>query len=59
MAGVFGDVQTRIEEWSKEHNPLFAGPQADWLALVPFIGLIVVLYVAARRAIVPAQNETR
>jgi putative OPT family oligopeptide transporter len=59
LAGVYGDVQTSIEEWSKEHNPLFAGPQADWLALVPFIGLILLLYAVARRAIVPAENRTR
>jgi putative OPT family oligopeptide transporter len=59
VAGLFGDVQTRIEEWSKQHNPLFAGPHADWLALVPFIGLVFVLYAVARRAIVPAESRTR
>ena len=49
VAGLFSDVQTRIEEWSKEHNPLFAGPHADLLALVPFVALVLVLYAVARR----------
>ena len=56
VAGLFADVQTRIEEWSKEHNPLFAGPQADMLALVPFIGLILVLYAVAGRGNLPARK---
>jgi putative OPT family oligopeptide transporter len=59
VAGLFADVQTRIEDWSKQHNPLFAGPQADVLALVPFIGLILVLYAVARATKAPASQRSR
>jgi putative OPT family oligopeptide transporter len=57
VAGLFADVQTRIEEWSKEHNPLFAGPHSDLLALLPFIALILVLYAVAQRAGAPARES--
>ncbi len=48
LAGLFGDVQTRIDEWSKHNNPLFEGSYADVLALVPFIALSVLLFLVAR-----------
>jgi hypothetical protein len=31
--------------WASEHNPFFDGPNADWLALIPFVVLIGVLYL--------------
>jgi putative OPT family oligopeptide transporter len=51
LAGVYGDLQTRIEEWSKEHNPLFAGPNADVLALLPFLVIIGLLYAVGRELV--------
>jgi len=48
LAGVFGDVQTRIDEWSKHNNPLFEGPYSDVLALAPFVALSVLLFLVAR-----------
>jgi hypothetical protein len=59
VAGLFADVQTRIEDWSKQHNPLFSGPQADMLALVPFIGLMLILYAVARATGAPASQRSR
>jgi hypothetical protein len=50
VAGLFGDVQARIDAWSKHNNPLFEGPYADILALVPFVALAVLLYSVAQRA---------
>jgi putative OPT family oligopeptide transporter len=49
VAGVMGDVQTRIDDWAKTHNPLFDGPNADVLSLVPFFALAAVLLAAAVR----------
>jgi hypothetical protein len=37
-----------FEEWALEHNPLFAGPNADWLGLVPFVLITLLLYVVGR-----------
>jgi putative OPT family oligopeptide transporter len=37
-----------FEEWASENNPLFAGPNADWLGLVPFVLITLLLYVVGR-----------
>jgi hypothetical protein len=36
MAGVLEPVDAVLARWATEHNPFFAGPKADLLALVPF-----------------------
>ncbi|MBI4951843.1 MAG: oligopeptide transporter, OPT family [Myxococcales bacterium] len=52
VTGALGDVSTKIEAWSREHNPFFekgiAGIPADLLALVPFVVLTVLLWLAGR-----------
>jgi putative OPT family oligopeptide transporter len=56
LAGIFGDVQTQIEEWAKVHNPLFEGPNADALSLIPFALICGLLYgIAARMPRVAAK----
>jgi uncharacterized oligopeptide transporter (OPT) family protein len=47
VSGVFEGLDAKLTGWA-EHNPFFAGPNADWLALVPFVGLTVVLYWVGR-----------
>jgi hypothetical protein len=37
-----------FEEWAVENNPLFAGPNADLLGLVPFVLITALLYVVGR-----------
>ena len=37
-----------FEEWAKAHNPLFQGPHADLLGLIPFLVLTVLLYIVGR-----------
>ncbi|NUO48525.1 MAG: hypothetical protein HOV80_06680 [Polyangiaceae bacterium] len=49
VAGIFGDLQTRIEEWAKVNNPLFEGPNADVLSLIPFALICGLLYGIAAR----------
>ncbi|NUO48637.1 MAG: oligopeptide transporter, OPT family [Polyangiaceae bacterium] len=49
VAGIFGDLQTQIEEWAKVHNPLFEGPNADALSLIPFALICGLLYGIAAR----------
>ena len=34
--------------WSTASNPFFEGPNSDWLAMVPFIALAVLLYLVGR-----------
>ena len=39
------------EEWSTAHNPLFEGANSDLLGLIPFLILMVLLYLAGREVI--------
>jgi putative OPT family oligopeptide transporter len=54
VAGVMGDVQTKIEEWAKANNPMFSGPNADLLSVIPFAALSALLYFIAIRVEKPA-----
>jgi hypothetical protein len=38
-------------------NPFFTGPNADWLALIPFVALVGFLYLVAREKLL-AQKTT-
>jgi OPT family oligopeptide transporter len=38
----------RLAAWANAHNPFFAGPHADLLALIPFALLCVLLYLVGR-----------
>jgi uncharacterized oligopeptide transporter (OPT) family protein len=53
VAGVLGHLDARITKWAETSNPFFAGPNADWLALLPFLALAAFLYLTARRALPP------
>ncbi len=48
MAGAMGNVDSGITRWAGAHNPFFAGPNSNWLALLPFIALTVCLYLVGR-----------
>ncbi len=37
-----------VEDWSTAHNPFFAGANADYLALVPFLVICLLLYLVGR-----------
>jgi putative OPT family oligopeptide transporter len=41
-------VQKSFATWAKESNPFFEGPNADWLAMIPFWILTVILYYVGR-----------
>ncbi|MCL4756160.1 MAG: oligopeptide transporter, OPT family [Myxococcales bacterium] len=49
VAGVMGDVQTKIDDWAKHNNPLFEGPSSDALSMIPFIAIAALLYSVAVR----------
>jgi uncharacterized oligopeptide transporter (OPT) family protein len=49
MAGVLGDMQTKIEDFAAANNPFFAGDHADALSMIPFVALAVLLYITAIR----------
>lgn len=48
MAGVLSSVDKGITDWSTANNPLFNGPLSDALSVIPFIVLIMLLYLVGR-----------
>jgi hypothetical protein len=50
MAGVWGRLDFALTQWASSHNPFFAGPHSDWLALLPFAALTWVLCQVGRKA---------
>ncbi|MCP5517664.1 MAG: oligopeptide transporter, OPT family [Verrucomicrobiales bacterium] len=50
IAGALGTLDSRITDWARAGNPFFAGPHADWLALLPFAALTLFLYLVGREA---------
>jgi uncharacterized oligopeptide transporter (OPT) family protein len=50
VAGALGDLEAALTRWGEVHNPFFAGPNADWLSMVPFLLLTITLYLTARGA---------
>ena len=51
MAGALSRADSALTAWATVHNPLFAGPDCDLLALIPFAALCALLYLAARELI--------
>lgn len=48
IAGGLGTVDAKITDWAVAHNRFFEGPNADWLALLPFAVLTAFLYLVGR-----------
>jgi hypothetical protein len=57
VQGVTTKLDSRIITWASDHNPFFAGPNADWLALIPFLVLVVLLYLTGRQMHLPPHRE--
>ncbi len=57
VAGAFGEVDTAITKWAEAVNPFFAGAKADWLALLPFAGLTLFLYLVGRELLLRPQAK--
>ncbi len=48
MAGALPGVDSTLTRWAEVTNPFYAGPNSDWLALLPFLLLTCLLYLVAR-----------
>jgi len=48
MAGVLEPLDSAVTAWARAHNPFYAGPYADLLALVPFAVLGFTLLLVGR-----------
>src|SRR6478752_5560317 len=48
LAGVMGNFDAALQRWASGHNPFYEGPWADLLSLLPFLGLMLLLWLVAR-----------
>jgi len=51
-------VDAAITKWAAAFNPFFTGPNSDWLALLPFATLTLVLYLVGRDLLLRDRNQT-
>lgn len=47
-AGVLTDFDSKLTKWAEAANPFFAGASSDLLSLIPYAGLLLLLYWVAR-----------
>jgi uncharacterized oligopeptide transporter (OPT) family protein len=52
------EFNKHVEEWAGAHNPFFNSGNADMLSLIPFIILIILLYLAGREVILRGKENT-
>jgi uncharacterized oligopeptide transporter (OPT) family protein len=48
LAGFAAKFDASVTAWSTEHNPFFAGESADLLSIIPFVLIVLALYLAGR-----------
>src|SRR5260221_5582085 len=53
---MFADFKATIQNWSTV-NPFFQGAHSDLLALIPFLALIIVLYLTGREVILSGRKS--
>jgi putative OPT family oligopeptide transporter len=59
FAGLWKERSDLIEHWSRANNPFFAGPWADMLSLLPFLVLMIILYLVGREVLLaPKRRRT-
>ncbi len=49
IADIFG-------EWAKAYNPFYAGENADWLGMIPFWILALILYYVGRELLLTGKK---
>jgi hypothetical protein len=59
LAGLpsLGEFNEGVEKWAAAHNPFFTGSNADLLSLIPFVVLMILLYLAGREAILAGRKN--
>ncbi len=50
-------VQDSFGEWAAKSNPFFDGPNADWLAMIPFCVLALILYYVGRELLLTGKKN--
>ena len=56
LAGALDKIDAAVASWAAARNPFFAGPNADWFSLLPFILLTIFLYLVGREVLLSNKN---
>jgi uncharacterized oligopeptide transporter (OPT) family protein len=56
MAGVMSEFTETVTNWSTLNNRFFDGPWSDALSMIPFVILIVILYLTGRETILSSRK---
>jgi hypothetical protein len=59
MAGVLDKADIFFTKWARENNPMFEGPNADLLAMLPFAVITVLLYMVGREMVLSGRAKAR
>jgi hypothetical protein len=57
IAGALPRADAALTDWAEKYNPFFAGANADWLALLPFVALTCFLYLVGREVFLAGKTE--
>jgi putative OPT family oligopeptide transporter len=57
FAGLWKERSEHVELWSRANNPFFAGPWADLLSLLPFVILMIILYLVGREVLLAPKRR--
>jgi uncharacterized oligopeptide transporter (OPT) family protein len=52
-------LQDSSGEWAKTSNPFFAGPNSDWLGMIPFLLLAILLYYVGREMLLSGRKTLK
>ena len=56
FAGVWKERSDLVEHWSRANNPFFNGPWSDLLSMVPFVVLMIILYLVGREKLLASKR---
>jgi putative OPT family oligopeptide transporter len=59
FAGLWKERSDAIEHWARDHNPFFNGDWANLLSLLPFLVIMILLYLVGRELLLaPKRNRS-
>jgi putative OPT family oligopeptide transporter len=57
FAGVWKERSDLVEHWSTTNNPFFGGPWSDLLSMIPFVILMIILYLVGREKLLAPRTR--
>jgi putative OPT family oligopeptide transporter len=59
FAGLWKDQSDQVLKWSRAKNPFFNGDWSDLLSLIPFVILMIILYLVGREKLLAPRRPSR